>query len=247
MRIRTGSPGERCVWPTRRRLLARKPIGDLTGATPTGMRQRGYPGLSTRLPPSCASRRPPPDPPRLPGVRRPEPPSRRRPAAHLRGRRRVCDGSRRDLIGVGIRMPLCESLGAGTHIGLSRANSTGSTSSAAISSPAACTPRLREAVSKRIRSLQPHRGIVWPGAKSIDTRGDGRLQGGGHADVTNLAGAPIIAGLPGQHSLLGEVAHDLLGEEGVAAGSRGDRTRYVRQRGVGTHQFGRQRRRGRAG
>src|SRR6478752_6683553 len=59
--------------------------------------------------------------------------------------------------------------------------------------------------------------------ETVDARGDGRLKGGGHANLSDLCRRHVCARLPAQHSTLGQVAHDLFGEERITGGPLGDR------------------------
>ena len=57
----------------------------------------------------------------------------------------------------------------------------------------------------------------------IDARGDGRLQRGRHIHLSTLGRRHVCARLPLQHAALGQIAHDLLGEERITGGPVGDR------------------------
>src|SRR5215475_5841842 len=66
-------------------------------------------------------------------------------------------------------------------------------------------------------------------AEPVDTGGNGRLQGGRHADVGHIGATDIVAALTDEHTALGEVAGDLLREERVAGSARGDYVAYLAQ------------------
>jgi hypothetical protein len=59
--------------------------------------------------------------------------------------------------------------------------------------------------------------------ESIDARGDGGLQRGRHAHLSNPCRRHVCAPLPAQNTALRQFAHDLFGEERVTGGPSGDR------------------------
>ena len=54
--------------------------------------------------------------------------------------------------------------------------------------------------------------------ESVDARGDGGLQRGRHAHLSNLCRRHVCAPLPAQNTALRQFAHDLFGEERVTGG-----------------------------
>jgi hypothetical protein len=78
--------------------------------------------------------------------------------------------------------------------------------------------------------------------QAIDARGDGGLQSGRHTHVGNLVMAHVVAAVTVKHTAFGEVAHNLLGEEGVPGGPTGDLSGEVDHRGMRAQQLGGQRR-----
>src|SRR5689334_18015857 len=49
----------------------------------------------------------------------------------------------------------------------------------------------------------------------VDTRGDRRLQGGGHADICNGLVADVVSAPAGYHVPFDQIAHDLFSEKRV--------------------------------
>ena len=59
--------------------------------------------------------------------------------------------------------------------------------------------------------------------KAIDAGSNGRLHGGGHADVGHSGRRDVGAADTAQHTSLGQIAHHLLGKERVSRSPLGDR------------------------
>ena len=70
----------------------------------------------------------------------------------------------------------------------------------------------------------------WP--QPVDSRRNGRLKRGGHFNISGPVRARTVSTLAIQDASIGEVADDLLGEEGIARSTLGDSSRQLGDGGM---------------
>ncbi len=87
-----------------------------------------------------------------------------------------------------------------------------------------------------------HRVRLAAGSSSVDTRGDGRLQGGGDAHAAVPVAQHVGASLATEQTAFGQIAHDLQREERVAGSARGDGIGQAGHPVAASQQLGDQRR-----